>query len=286
MRLIYILALVALTSCGGGTEQGPAPAGDVSKAISSNRTTDEIRMILQMIESDPTDDSNLRPQEFATFAKGDFDNCKKFVIGSVESDPHYKIAYDCKDIVISGEGVVTQIGHYELKSEDPTDLSLGYMVDYEMVINTIFEAGSFSDYTVKGKLSNTQTKKQLIFDWDYSWKFKSDRYKPINLDWTWERKVRRVYTPDNMAKPMDNGTLYIESFFTVLGDMGPDMDKKPTYGDFTLEMISKDIVYDTTCSYYFKEGTLEFKDGAKNTIKVDYDCADRTVYFNGKEIKL
>lgn len=283
-KLFLLLIPFLLQSCGGGGGDLKA-TGDISGLLTNNRVLGPIKDFATALGKPINTEGNVLPTDVQPFMAPDYTSCTTFLKGSTLSDKEFKIQYDCKDIPDAG-ATYTRQGTFYRKLEDDTNLSLGFSYDYDVYSYNTTSVGTYYEETYKGTHTNTKTATKISYTSDYAISTKSDNYKPIELDWSWRRKSSQVFIPDDMSQPMENGKMEIDGFYKMGGKLGPDSNQRSTEANLTLEVKSKDLVYDRTgCNYFFKSGSIFFKDGSQNEFETRYNCSSVTYYYNGKEFE-
>ncbi len=271
MKLVLLaLALMGLSACGG---QGPLAASGNAQGGMGGFVGPVLQTFASLLKADVTTPQSLG-FNIPTFVSP-YDGCRSYVIGSSTSDNHYKIKFDCRNI-LDGADTMNWLGTYEFKAEDAADTSKGYRQDFDMTRENV---GSYSD-VYKGFDELKKTANQVVFESDLTVKMKMKHSPPV--DWEWRRAFKSVYTPDDMAHPGDSGKLLIQGHFGVNGQIGGGPNGEDLgVTKFTFEILSKDLVYDKNCQN-FKSGTVTFKDGAGNALVYTHSCTSVTVKWNGQ----
>jgi hypothetical protein len=275
-----------LVSCGG--QKANAPAGNVNGLLGGGNIQAEIGNFLTMVQANPATALPSDVNGLPTVSKkkaifGAYDDCVEFLIGESMDDAHYKVKYDCKNIDEGEEGTYSWIGTVESKVEDEDDFSKGFRQDYD--IKSIYKGDPIiSYYDYKGFNSLVRSASTIVYESNFSYDILMENYR-VPLDWGFRREFKSTYTPEDMDSPFTAGSYKMEGFYEISGLVGDDSDGK-NLGDVKLgfEIKSQGLVYDSTCSYFFKKGSFTFIDGAKNALKFEYDCTGYEVTLNGKEV--
>lgn len=285
-NLMMITALgLALGSCGGG-DGGLGASGNSTGLFSAGSAPFALTNFTTFLQTNRMgtlpDDLGSNTAPFVVMATP-YDNCKTYEIGTSTTDDHYKIKYECEKVDDGGD-TVTWLGTREEKVADRNDFSAGYRQDMDLFYEEDTSNGSYFSNEYKGFNELTKSTTQITFESEFVIRTVLDPHDPP-VDWTSERKIKTVYTPDDMTDPEASGKLEMQAFYKISGKIGGGPNGED-YGetDITFEITSKDLIYDKNCGKGFKSGSMTFGDGSDNGLNIVYDCDNLEVTFNGTVI--
>lgn len=279
LKTILMGAGFLLSACGGG---GLAVGGNALGVAEEGRFIGAMQELSNLLQKDPSVEADIIPMAIAP-TKSIYDACSTFTIGSAITDAVYEIQYNCRDIINAGDKY-TKLGTIGRNVIDKSDLSKGYRYYYDVIYDNI-DGGAHQYAEYDGLYELKRTGQKITYINNFGWKFKSDNYKPILLDWNYQWETTRVYTPDDMNNPFDSGSFSVEGIYVIKGSLGPDTNGRQVSANVGFKIESEDMTYDKTCGRFFKSGSLIYEDGAKNRLELKYDCSTIEYYVNGRFIQ-
>lgn len=112
----------------------------------------------------------------------------------------------------------------------------------------------------------------------------SGEERSLKLDYSYTQKWNYVMTPESSAKAFDRGKMEMSGSFGMTGDFVIEVDNKfqQYNGTWLIDFTTKDLTYDSTCSLWYKSGSIVISDSA-NTLEIVYACTTSKLYVNGAE---
>lgn len=219
------------------------------------------------------------------------DNCKKYTIGTDSNAKHFRVEYNCKNLIknpSSPGAAVDYLGFIEQSVIDKADPAKGYSYEYDIYEQEVVKRANYD--VNKGFHKLYKSGNSQVVESEMVFHTASDRYMAtagIKLDWGFKSQIKRAYIPDDTSDPVKSGKLMIEAFFKMEGDIGPgaNQQKLPAI-KVTFEVTSKSLEYDQSCPLYFSNGSIIYKDGSNNRLEYNYDgCpAQPAITWNGKTV--
>lgn len=281
-----MFATIALSGCGGGDGGKLSASGSATGLFASGGAPSAITNFGTFLQNNPMDslpdDLSNNNSPFVAMAQNAFSHCKTFLIGTAETDDHYKIKYTCED-VDTNDGVIDWLGTKEINVYDPTNYADGYKqtydLEYSSTTDTFYQYNKYVGYNEFKNISG-----RLIFDSDFKIKTKMNPHDP-EVDWEFHRQVYIEFKPDDVEDPAATGETIIDAHYKVYGKIGGDSNGNDLgTTDVTFSVTSKDLRYDKNCAKGYDSGTITFADGSGGKAVVTYSCATASTTWNGTTI--
>ena len=196
--------------------------------------------------------------------------------------------FNCTDQAGAGN-TYTRKGSYTVKDSDETVAGIiGGMTaefnltafDYTTTGGDVSKGSHIGNWSYKGDSSGGLTS---TAEYNGLYYFKSTAYEfatdyNYGYTWTWSMK------PDNSGTPWTTGSQTFRGDFTLSGQFaheGDNNQKIKQNGTFKMSYYSKDIKYDSTCTKWYRSGSIFMDDTNGNIYEIRYSCATAELYVNG-----
>jgi hypothetical protein len=294
--LMTLLAACSLASCGGepGLTSLNRPAGTVTAAqaaVLAGGTT-----LTNFI-------GNARPDQKPNFGgpvrgndrnmsdpfdsrDADFDSCASVTAADQTDNDgdgikmHIAAKFNCVGIAGESNNTFDLVGSFEQKDlDDSQDWALGgYLFNYNLNFKNTTDASNTLIFRFKGFFSaeNTGTMLTQTSNFYYGG---SGIHNGVELDYLWQGDYEASFTPTSMASPYADGTANFSGGFKVKGDFSHGTNSATL--DVVFGILGENLVYDSTCSNYYRSGSVSFTDGSSNVIMYTYNCTTAVATYNG-----
>jgi hypothetical protein len=206
--------------------------------------------------------------------------------------------YRCKNEAL-GTSIYSFVGGYTIKDRDDTKkwMEGGYDGTYEYAseLKSPATAGTpaFSgSYIGRGQYTAQKLGPSYVMDSTYSGSVKYDSEGYV-ADYQYEGTWGSKWTPDSaVANMWLKGTSEYAGTWHYFGMLPPqdedqqarrNASKAAVYIDVTMKMYSENLVYDNTCTNYYRSGSWIFDFGDGHSFKWTYGCTTLKYYLDGKE---
>jgi hypothetical protein len=193
---------------------------------------------------------------------------------------------DCTDEP-SGGATFTQKGSIVYKDLDETVAGVfgGMRMDFNMPTFKITSGtGDSFNYSHIGFWEYKNDGGVLKSDSEYEGGI-SGAYHGFTMDYKYTQKWTYTMTPENSASPFTKGAMNMKGSFGMSGDFVIEDTggaKQPYNGTWVISYTTKDLLYDNTCSQWYKSGSFFISD-SMNTMELRYSCTTSKLYVNGVE---
>lgn len=294
--IILFATSTALISCGGDAGLSAA-SGTVSAAAANNvkMRTELDKLVTELTASIQTPGNSV-PGGITTSAiqtlqeeQDPFASCTQVTPSAlVDADADgiselKKYVYNCSNVpygqyTTNKNGTVTIM---DLDDDVTTGDGGGYSFEYDLVQNT---PGYYSsEWTGLFKFERTGT------SYLYTSQFKSiftESHSGQDITGGVQSNYTHKLEAEDATKPWDKGSSLTDGYYRVIVQ-GDDGQGNILDWDFTFK-IKSEVTYESTgtssCTYYYKDGYLEFTDASNNTLRYTYACDSYTFSFNGQTI--
>ena len=199
-----------------------------------------------------------------------------------------KYTYNCNDFV-SGEVRQTYKGTVEIKDMDESVKGMfgGIRADFNVPIYNSVEiaTGNTYQYSHVGFWEYKNINGSLISTSSYSGKNKYG-YNGLMNDYTYTYTWNYKMTPDSsvLANVWNSGKIELSGSYELNGQFIQEVNNKKfqTSGTWVVRYTSKDLVYDTNCTKWYKSGSY-FMEDSGNKMEIRYACTSAKLYVNGVE---
>lgn len=185
--------------------------------------------------------------------------------------------YNCSNVQDSGS-TINATGTVTVTDEDDNNAASGWSYVYDNVVGGYTNGANSENYNYSGNYKMTRGSDG---NWAYTGNYKSNGTNVNNgvtntyiSGGTWSD----VVIPDSATNPDYTGAVTVSGYyaatFTVSG----------TPQQYVFSMQSSGLLYDHTCSAYYKQGSYTFTDAAGNTVVITYNCSSSVVKYNGSAI--
>lgn len=187
----------------------------------------------------------------------------------------------------SGGTTFTQKGTVVYQDLDETVKGIygGMRGDFSMPLFKITDAttGYTFNYTHSGFWEYKNVAGKLVSSSEYTGGLKGEEHA-FKLDYSFTQKWNYTMTPDDAANPFSKGKMEMSGSFGMKGDFVIEANSKhePYNGSWLVSFTTKDLVYDSSCSQWYRSGSYVISDSA-NKLEVVYSCTTSKLYVNEAE---
>lgn len=193
---------------------------------------------------------------------------------------------DCSNEAMGGV-TITQKGVITYRDLDETVKGVygGMRGDFSLPLFKVVDpsTGFAFNFTHSGFWEYKNVAGKLVSSSDYTGSFSGEEHS-YKMDYSYSQKWNYVMTPDSTAKAFDKGKMEMSGSFGMKGDFVVEVDNKhqPYSGTWIIDFSTKDLVYDSACSLWYKSGSFVISDSA-NKLEIVYACTTSKLYVNGSE---
>jgi len=258
---------------------GQIPKGSTAASLPSSLTSGGVSL------------ASVKPQ-----AASVYDACTTITSPVVDADadgiPKYKgYTFNCSGIT-DGTSKVTHKGTLEIVDYD--DALKGEKGGFKYNFNvtdwtTVAASGDRTSLAYKGYWEEKNTASSITYKSAFTTvEYVTSGGKPTN-NLTMTDSFNVTITPTDMANPWDSGAQKFTGTFTFSGTFqaenvaGHMIDVS---GDFTVEFRSQGLIYDKSCTKFYRSGKTIIEDGGGNMVQFIYSCSTAKAYLNGTELKI
>lgn len=193
---------------------------------------------------------------------------------------------DCANESMGGL-TVTQKGTISYRDLDESVRGVygGMRGDFSMPLFKMVDpvTGSTFNYTHSGFWEYKNVAGKLVSTSEYTGGFSGEAHS-YKMDYSFTQKWNYTMTPDDLAQPFTKGKMEMSGSFGMKGDFIIEVDNKhqPYNGTWVIDFATKDLIYDSACSQWYKSGSIVISDSA-NKLEIVYSCTSSKLYVNGAE---
>lgn len=199
--------------------------------------------------------------------------------------------FDCSSLNV-GADKYSYKGTMKINDYDDTQKWVrgGYKVIFDSVSTyQLATSGYKGSYSHDGYYEAKASGSTYLMKIDMSSKITTEASTYPATDYTYTSLFNIAMTPESEATPWTKGTISSKGYYKLAGtflDESPSGGHKATTGSATLEISTTDLIYDSTCTHYYKSGSWFLTDGAGKKLEVRYDCTTYKAYVDGTEITI
>lgn len=300
MNLFKITTLLAgailLARCGGdgalNAASGTVTAADVTNTRMTTELTKLMTELMTNIQSPTgTIPGGVTASTVLTLENDPFESCTQITPATlVDADGDgisklKKYVYNCSNIPYGDDYISNKKGTVliqDLNDDVATGDGGGYSFEYDLEQNT---PGAYeSVWSGIYKFERTST------GYEYTSAFKSiftETHSGQDIEGGFESNYSHKIVSEDSASPWTRGTATSDGFYRIVVN-GDDGQGNILDWDFTFK-FKTDVVFEQTntsgCSYYYKEGFMEFTDAGNNTLRYTFTCNSVTFSYNGQAVQ-
>jgi hypothetical protein len=315
MRLFVLISLLSLVAaCGGGNGTGTTTA---SNPLTAKTSAQLVSMLdSQVLSSFPK--SNAKPT--TPLAGTGLAALKNSGLSCVTQSPTTPVdldsdsifanrvtTYNCNEADAGSGNIVTYLGSFTEtdKDDDLAGIMGGYRFDFNVpTLNTSFTytmnsenyklvtGGSYNGYW---EGSGTSTSSTFVSDFSGKNVYAFDNLTTSknysgNYDYMYTMNMTITHDAVAVGQPWNTGTLNGSGTYQWTSNFSGENPEpagegsEQMNGSYHLNWKTIDLIFDHTCSVWYKSGSYEITDTAGNVIQVTYQCSTKTVTFNGAAV--